>query len=240
MAKRKTPDRRIVVTIDLAAQSAAAFALAAALAKARKRELHGLFIEDTDLLNVARLPFTREFPRLGGPPRALSGVELERFMAREAERSRRELERLAAEYALQWSYASERTSKRQLTRIASGDTDILVISQPARQTTSQARRILLLHADNPGVLGALDTILDAMHYEQVEILVHGEFDAVALKDILNKYPGTTRRLMGGPSLAELLTDSHYRPSLVLLARDERPGDLETCLRRAECPVVLAA
>lgn len=240
MAKKKAPEQSIVVTIDLAAQPGAAIALAAALAKARNRRLHGLFIEDTDLLNVARLPFTREFPRLGGPSRVLSDLELERDMTRMAERCRRELERLAGEHALQWSYASERTSKRRLTRIASGDTDILVIAQPTRQGANQPHRILLLDADKPGVLTALDAILEAMRYDQVEILVRGEFDAVALKSILDSYPGTTRRLMGGPSLGELLTDSHYRPSLVLLARDAGPGELESCLRLAECPVVLAA
>ena len=132
MAKKKTPERRIIVTVDISAQPAPAIALATALAKARKRALHGLFIEDTDLLNVARLPFSREFPRFGGPPREFSDLELERNMARLAERYRSELARLAAEHALPWTYASERTSKRQITRIESGDTDILIISQPMR------------------------------------------------------------------------------------------------------------
>ncbi len=240
MAKKKMPERRIIVTIDISAQPTPAIALAAALAKASKRALHGLFIEDTDLLNVARLPFTREIPRSGGQPRNLSDLELERNMARLAERYRGELERQAAENALQWSYSSERTSKRQVTRIASGDTDLLIIAQPTRSRTPPSPRILLLDADRPGVLQALDAVLDTAGYENVEILVHGEFDAAALNEVLNAYPGTTRRLMGGPSLDELLIDPSYRPSLVLLSRDARPAELDPCLQLAGCPVVLAA
>lgn len=240
MAKKKTPERRIVVTVDIASQPSHAFALAAALAKLRKGALHGLFIEDTDLLNVARLPFAREFPRIGGPPRELDGLDLQRSMTRLAERYRAELAARAEENALPWTYSSERTSKRQITRIASGDTDILIIAQPTRAGSAPLPRILLLDADKPGVLQALDAILEAMHYEAVEIMVHGNFDAVALKTVLDAHSGTTRRLMGAPSLGELLTDPHYRPGLVLLARDAAPDELEPCLRLADCPVVLAA
>jgi hypothetical protein len=239
MVKKKTPERRIIVTIDISAQPNPAIALAAALAKARKRELHGLFIEDTELLNVARLPFTREFPRFGGQSRELSDMDLERNMARMAERYRAELARQATEHALSWSYSSERTSKRQLTRIASGDTDLLIISQPNRENGARMPRILLLDADRASVLQALDTVLEAAAYDEVEILVHGEFAAATLNDVLNSYPGTTRRLMGAPSLEELLTNPRYRPSLVLLARNAEAAELDSCLRLADCPVVLA-
>jgi hypothetical protein len=212
MAKKKMPERRIIVTIDISAQP----------------------------LNTARLPFTREIPRSGGQPRNLSDLELERNMARLAERYRDEVAQQAAEHALSWSYSSERTSKRQVTRIASGDTDLLIIAQPTRASPPPTPRVLLLDADRPGVLQALDAVLETAAYEDVEILVHGEFDAAALNEVLNAYPGTTRRLMGAPSLDELLTNPSYRPSLVLMARDAAPAELDPCLRLAACPVVLAA
>ena len=53
------PEQRIVVTIDTASRAEPAIAVAAAFAKAYQSALHGLFIEDTDLLAVAELPFTR-------------------------------------------------------------------------------------------------------------------------------------------------------------------------------------
>lgn len=240
MAKKRTPERRIVVTLDISSQPGRAFALAAALAKLRKGALHGLFIEDTDLLNVARLPFAREYPRFGGPPRNLDGMDLQRSMARLAERYRDELAARAEENALPWTYSSERTSKRQVTRIESGDTDILIISQPTRSGSVPSPRILLLDADKPAVLQALDAVLEAMNYDAVEVMVRGNFDAVELKQVLDAHSGTTRRLMGAPSLDELLTDPHYRPGLVLLARDAPSEELDPCLRLADCPVVLAA
>jgi hypothetical protein len=238
MAKKRVTEGRIVVTIDTAGQAAPAIRLAAALAKARRRTLHGLFIEDTDLLSVARLPFAREFPRSGGPSREFSGQELERSMARLAERFRGELERQATEASLAWSYASIRTSKRQLTHIKDSEAEFLVIGQPG--TERDSRRILLLDGNRPGVIGALEAVLASPQYRNAELMVRGDFDAEALNRVLAAHPDVTRRLMGAPALGELLTNPGFKPSLVLMARDADAGELEPCLRLAGCPVVIAA
>lgn len=238
MAKKRATEGRIVVTIDTAGQAAPAIRLAAALAKAQRRALHGLFIEDTDLLTVAKLPFTREYPRSGGVPRELSDREVERGMARLAERFRSELERQATEAALNWSYGAIRTSKRQLTHIKDSEAELLVIGQPG--TARDSRRILLLDGNRPGVIGALDAVLAAPFYRDAELLVRGDFDSAALNDVLAAHPAVTRRLMGAPALEEILTNPGYKPSLVMLARDAEPAELQPCLRLADCPVVIAA
>jgi nucleotide-binding universal stress UspA family protein len=237
MAKTKTPEQRIVVTIDITAQAAPAIALAAALARARKRALHGLFIEDTDLLNVARLPFTLEFSRFGGPPRDLSDTELERSMARLAARYRKDLEQQALALALPWSYASVRSSKRLVIGHEEASAELLVIGQPARAAAVRTPRVLLLDGNRPGVLQALAAVLDAPGYESAELMVHGEFDSQMLNTLLASHPQVTRRLMGAPSLDELLTSPRYQPSLVLLAQDA--DEIDPCLQLADCPVIVA-
>ncbi len=240
MAKKKTPEQRIVVTVDTAARAEPALALAAMLAKARQRALHGLFIEDTDLLAVARLPFAREYPRAGGAPRSFDNSALERQMARLAEQYRQALERQAEEASVPWTYTCLRTSKRLMLGSAEASADVLVIGQPAAAVSARTPRILLLDGTRPAVLGTLDTVLASPGYANADLLVHGEFDAEALNAVLADHPGVTRRLMGGPSLKELLTGPAYRPSLVLLARDAEAAELEPCLRLADCPVIAAA
>lgn len=240
MTMKKTTEQRIVVTVDTAARAEPALALAALLAKAQRRALHGLFIEDTDLLAVARLPFTREFPRAGGPSRHFDDSTLERQMARLAEQYRADLERKAREAAVPWSYASLRTSKRLALGAADTRAELLVIGQPAPLASPGPPRVLLLNGDRATVLATLDTVLSAAGYEGADLLVHGAFDAEALNRVLAEHPGVTRRLIGGPSLQELLTGPAYRPSLVLLARDAEAAELEPCLRLADCPVIAAA
>lgn len=238
MGKRKTPEPRIVVTIDTASGVEPAIAVATALAKAYQRALHVLFIEDTDLLAVAGLPFTREFPRAGGPPRDLSNTLLERQMERLAEQYRNDLERQARAAAVPWSYARVRTSKRLAMGEAS--TDLLVIGQPAGASASRPPRILLLDGKYPAVLRTLEAVLQVPGYESADLMVHGEFDAQALNKILALHPQVKRLLMGGPTLKELLTAPAYRPSLVLLARDADAAELEPCLKLADCPVIAVA
>ena len=207
----KTTEPDIVVALDTGAPAAPAIALAATLARIRKRALRGLFIEDEDLLKVARLPFSREILHHGRESRSLNDSELERGMARLAGEFRAALESAARQQSLHWDFASLR----------------------------RAPRILLLNGDRPAGIEALASLLEAPEYAEADLLVHGKFDADALNQALAGHPKVTRRLMGAPALPELLTGARYRPSLVLLARDAEQAELDACLGLADCPVILA-
>ena len=238
--RKKTTEPRIVVTVDSGTPAAPAIDLAAALAKTRKLALRGLFIEDEDLLKVARLPFSREVLANGRQIRSLSGGELERGMARLAGEFRNALESAARQQSLHWSFSSLRCSRRLVTRREETLAELLVIGRPSAAAAHRPPRILLLNGDRPAVIEALASVLEAPGYAEADLLVHGPFNAEALNGALAGHPGVTRRLMGAPSLPELLTGARYRPGLVLLARDADPADLDACLGLADCPVVLAA
>ena len=82
--------RRIVVPLDAAAENRAAIETAVRLAARAKAALHGIFIEDEELLHVAALPFTRQLSLgVGVQPFTLEDTELHLRAA--AERIRREL-----------------------------------------------------------------------------------------------------------------------------------------------------
>ena len=55
------PIDRVVVPLDAAAESRHAIETAARLAARAGAPLHGVFVEDEDLLRLASLPFARQF-----------------------------------------------------------------------------------------------------------------------------------------------------------------------------------
>jgi hypothetical protein len=236
--KRAEDKRDIVVTIDAAAQALPAIALAVALASARRQALHGLFLEDEDLLKVARLPFSREIHRMGGPARVMSDLKLERAMARLAEEFRSNLERQATQLAVTWSYSRMPGSRWRVTRTAGRNVGLLVIAAPGDQPAPAREQILVLDWDRPGVLKALASVLDTSN-KPVEVMLAGSGDSAPVRQLLEAYPNSRLRLLGELAPDIIFRSNELRPGLVLAASDTTPERLERCLRLARCPVLVA-
>ena len=81
---------RIVVPLDAAAESSAAIDTAARLAARAHAPLHGIFVEDEDLLNLAALPFSRQ-TTLGAAAEPLTPEHVELHLRVAAEQARQEL-----------------------------------------------------------------------------------------------------------------------------------------------------
>ena len=94
---------RVVVPLDSASEMEVAIDTAARLAALWKVPLHGIFIEDEELLGLAGLPFGFQVT-LGGIQK-LSRREIERYFRAFAERARRQLAAAAARHHLKWSFA---------------------------------------------------------------------------------------------------------------------------------------
>ncbi len=67
---KQTAIQRILLALDASPQSVAALDTATELAGRLGAELTGLFVEDTDLLRMAALPFAAEIGRLSPEPAA--------------------------------------------------------------------------------------------------------------------------------------------------------------------------
>ena len=81
---------RVVVPLDAAAENRAAIETGARMAERTGARLHGIFVEDEELLHIAALPFTRQLaPGVGAQPFTVEDTELHLKAA--AERTRREL-----------------------------------------------------------------------------------------------------------------------------------------------------
>jgi hypothetical protein len=94
---------RIVVPLDAASENRAAIDAAARLAHRWGAELHGVFVEDNDLLHLARLPFARQVS-IGAGVERLTAEEVERQLRVFAARARIEVEAAARRHDVPWSF----------------------------------------------------------------------------------------------------------------------------------------
>ena len=84
------PIERLVVTLDAASENRTAIDTAVRLAERTGVPLHGLFVEDQDLLRLAGLPFARQVT-IGGGAEPLSHDTVALQLRAAAERTRQEL-----------------------------------------------------------------------------------------------------------------------------------------------------
>ena len=112
---------RVIVSLEATADNRGAIETAARLAARAKAPLHGIFIEDEELLQVAALPFTRQLaPGIGVQPFTVEDTELQLKAA--AERVRRELAATAQRHGIEPSFEIVRGgSGAVLSGIAEGD-----------------------------------------------------------------------------------------------------------------------
>src|SRR5207253_4119602 len=94
---------RIVVSLDAISETHATIEAAARLAVRWNAALHGVFVEDEDLLRLAGLPFARQVS-LGAGAEALTVVQAARQLRALAETARRELAAAARRHDLRWSF----------------------------------------------------------------------------------------------------------------------------------------
>jgi hypothetical protein len=94
---------RIVVSLDAVSEISAAIEAAARLAVRWNAALHGVFVEDEDLLRLAGLPFARQVS-LGAGAEALTPAQAARQLRASAATARRELAAAARRHDLRWSF----------------------------------------------------------------------------------------------------------------------------------------
>ncbi|HWD60159.1 MAG TPA: hypothetical protein VG308_17875 [Stellaceae bacterium] len=102
---------RIVVALDATSENRVAIGAAARLAARWGVHLHGVFVEDDDLIRLAHLPFARVVT-LGAGVEVFDLQQAERQMRVFAERARQELAASAKRQSVEWSFEIARAGGR--------------------------------------------------------------------------------------------------------------------------------
>ena len=96
------PIKRVVVSLDAVSESDPAIDTAARLAARWRVPLHGVFVEDEELIGFAGLPFARQVTLAGLEPLTKDHIE-DHFRAF-AQRLQRELAAAAVRHGVEWSF----------------------------------------------------------------------------------------------------------------------------------------
>jgi nucleotide-binding universal stress UspA family protein len=124
--------RRILVAFDSRELGTRLLDVAARLAAGRKAELHGLYVEETEFLHCAGLPFSKVLPPSGGGWRTLEPQAMERALRARGAELQRELARLAERWQLPWSFRTERGGPGECLISASAEAELVVLGRSSR------------------------------------------------------------------------------------------------------------
>jgi nucleotide-binding universal stress UspA family protein len=94
---------RVVVVLDAVSESRTAIDTATRLAARWRARLHGVFVEDDELLRLANLPFARQVS-LGAGVETLTRQQAERQLRAFAEQARRDIAAAAQRLNVEWSF----------------------------------------------------------------------------------------------------------------------------------------
>jgi hypothetical protein len=120
---------RIVVPLDAASETVTAIDTAVRLAARWQVPVHGLFVEDEELIGLASLPFARQVT-LGAGLEPLTKDQVEDHFHAAAARARRELAATADQHDVKWSFEVAR-GPLAATMLA-GDHDLVVAGATTR------------------------------------------------------------------------------------------------------------
>ena len=122
---------RVLLALESTAGSTASIEIALRLAVAMQAEVAGVFVEDTDLMRLAALPFTQETGLVSGAQRPLLPADVESTLRRRAEQARRSLADLAGASQVRWSFRVTR-GKMLLEVLAAVDRADVVVAGEGR------------------------------------------------------------------------------------------------------------
>ena len=130
--------RRILVALDVSEQSRAALEAAARLAGGLNAELVGLFVEDSELLQVAELPVTRLVGARGTG--TLDPAMLRRAFRVQAAEAREALERTAERWQVKWSFRVTRgtIAEAVVAEAGAGAFDLVALGRTSRPAVRTA------------------------------------------------------------------------------------------------------
>lgn len=241
--------RRVLLTLDANRFSLTTVDLAVSLAASVQLRLHGLFIEDENLLRAAELPCSREIGLMTAQERNSDLDRMQRSLRSMASQFRQHLEQSALASHISWSFESIRGRADDIGLHNELDVIYTIVGQlSARKPTSSVQRqpnILLLQDHSPNVWLALDTLLKRYDDEKAEITLVTHSDQVndAFDQQLQQLAqtkGVSLRQLELNQLKAMLIAGDRRFDFAILPRLMDDNERRQILKYLQCPVILVS
>lgn len=221
--------------------------LAIAMAASLQSRVHGLFIENQDLLRAASLPFTREISSTTAVEQDTSFDQMQRSLRATAAQFRKSLEQAALASKIPWSFdyvSDHRVEAEWASR--HGITYTIVGQRTTRLKRPQQyrplRRILLIENHSPQLLHALDVVLQWFKQDRVEVtVIHDRTNGEKKTDLADYIKALDRRILlielERNELTRLLTQTAASFDCVVMSKHESRDNQLLILKYLTCPVI---
>lgn len=171
--------RRLMLALDAGQCAGADLTLAVELAALIGAELEGLFVEDSDLLSLAQLPFVREVGGRSGQDRPIVRESMESLLRRRVQRVVSELERAGKERNVAVSHRTARGKvvRQALAQCESRDAVLLHAygsnrPVPRRVAASTSTGpVMVWYEDGPAAAAAFDIAVSLARQLRSDLLV---------------------------------------------------------------------
>ena len=241
---------RITLAVDACGYSTANIELAVKLAKFLNAHLHGLFIEDIDLLQSAEFPFTTEITLSTGQERKFDSNSVQRTLRIKSSEFRNSLAVSAESSRVVWSFDSVRGRKNLRDPVWRENSEMTILGlglTGRRPRVRQDRERILLFLDHETNLsGILSLLISLSTKPAIELTLAGS-DPSRL-DVLRKTLNESQQADGRVSLRQ--RDEHEIIQGVKNARDyfdfvvassnAESEALQWMLDNPSCPVILVS
>lgn len=199
---------RILVALDASTHSVAALRAAAELAGSLQAELHGLFVEDANLLRAAELPMARELRFPFASHARMNPATMRHQLQAQAYQARRALSSLCQQQHLKWTFQVVQGKVSSAVLEAAGRADLLCVGRASRPVLGKPR---LGSTARAAAMASERSVLLVSHGMRLQAPVTLPFDGSPEADRALPLACRLARLVGGSLSAILLTD-RSRPS----------------------------
>jgi len=251
MAKQSRKHRgRVVLAADAGSYSVTSVNLAVAMAASAGSLLHGLFVEDEDLLQITGLPCSREITLTTATERSTSSEQMQRSLRLVAHQFRQTLQQQAQAFQVSWRFDTLRGRVRDVGLQPASDVTYTILANPSaqrlRSTRPQlARKILLLGDTSKALEQALKMLIERYGHEDIELTLVANGDASVTKTAAERWLRRYGRriTLAGLTLKELLArlgQPGAAYDFAILAGYDRNEDKALLVKALRCPIILIA
>lgn len=177
MADIQKPDDNgsVLLTIAGAGLSGPSLEIAVAIAASLQSRLHGVFIEDQDLLRAASLPFSREISLTTAEERPTDFDVMQRSLQSMASAFRKSIQQAAQLSKIPWSFDYVSGSSQRDQAIPPARYRFTVVGLGIRsryiKIPRPVRRVLLIEDHSANLIHALRVVLEKFEAGSVELTV---------------------------------------------------------------------
>ena len=252
MTVNNSPKQRqtVMLAADVNSYAVTTVNLAVEMAASADSELHCLFIEDEDLLQVTGLPFTSEISLTTGRERPTSIDQMRRSLRSLAQQFKQTLRHEAQALQITWSFDTVRGRIREISLEPGTDVTYTILGQAVshRQQPRRIhgpRKILLLGNNSPNQKRALEMLLRRFGHQKIEISFVADDPA---SEVLSEIASLIKRddqemmltVLNRNQLDSLLERSGSSFDCAIISKHGESEERLRVLKTLRCPVILVA